>query len=1353
MITAAQSVEKESGRRDDPGTAVSLKAMEFIDAIKAKKQKPQLKPEKEGSDSKLKEEVERLNAKLKETKDIMAEEKELYESDKDSWLNVRKGLQDEVNSLTDKVASLSAQVKEYSTSWQALQDGPDAIKTSLANATIRLGDLSSENEKLKRKSSVLQELQTQMKNEKDCLQEELVLLKNSSKHSIEELKRERDKLDAELKVLQSSHSLCYPFAELEEAKKQINELTVKYRDLITSKTSLDDANNKLINLLKAQVELLQQDGEQKDKIPEKEFKLIKQNDGKQENKSHAEKMYSLVKDQLKESEEHCKELEGQLAGLVQQNLALQLVEAELRDQLVNSVPHSRLVELREQLTQSEKLVLELKAEQSKLEERVSSAEDKAKALEELRHCHDYQHDSLQRQVLELTASSEDKATIGRLTRELLRAQESELAASKQIVEMKTSLEKLQNMCSEQERNMKNICNQHLREKTEMQSKYRWLARTVSDLHQRYLGHLSLLSTESMQSMLAQARYEKTNALAAATAVMSADKVVEMVNNQYNEADGVTASKLQELKLKVQVQSLESQLAQTEGQLHRIEKLSAVLQEELVYQENCWENKQVIWEQKLLENLSVTSPTEEKTKSAESSDDVVVGNITADVTEVSTGHPEVGEVVKEAAGKQEKETVPSPKVAAFPEPKLASECESIRILNNQLNQVTTLMNEQAKKLNQCETEISELKSKMESLKRQLDDKESKLKNKEKELLDLQTSLTDKEKEKIEEESTEILALKATVASLQNIVNQKEETIGRYQTLLQESRDEHSITVANLQQELTSLQQTLDKKDKPADKEGKTKGESMAMKVILERYLAKVRSLEDDLSQTRDQAARLVADLAGAQQQTDRWTHTAEERLKTIQEMKQRLDSARSKEDLTDTNSELMEKSAEIDSLNRIISNLKAKLESRETVSASRDRLRGELDRANKRIDVIQNQNTELKSEVQRLRKQLTLRQSSTPKSEVVSTAREEVLQKKIKQLEEQLADYQVIVQKGKEIHKSKCDQEFVKWEEKKKWQTSNDKLKAQLKEKSCQVEALRANIDRLKDTIIRLEKEKVILEGKLKNTKVPNVSRDLVEELERDRAKLLEELKAVRMTNQIKTQSPTLSDVIEAQERKIATLKVAQKGEAVLAEEMERLIESKSRLQQTNLRLEAQNLELKMQLEKSRLSDLTPREDMNSETESVRSSPKGKAKVGKNRADLERTVIVLKRVVEKLQAENKKLHTARLSDVHDKGYVEKLQIELQRCQENYLDAIDKCSALEEELKQAKEKLKLFDCNDLAEELAATKAQLAQKCQLLSKVKVLLENAVIREKALKEQVYDLEKLVPPERLRGTYHEKKS
>jgi uncharacterized coiled-coil DUF342 family protein len=51
------------------------------------------------------------------------------------------------------------------------------------------------------------------------------------------------------------------------------------------------------------------------------------------------------------------------------------------------------------------------------------------------------------------------------------------------------------------------------------------------------------------------------------------------------------------------------------------------------------------------------------------------------------------------------------------------------------------------------------------------------------------------------------LQATVDSLHTIVNQKEETIGRFQQLLKESRDEHSQAAARLQEELRSLQTAL------------------------------------------------------------------------------------------------------------------------------------------------------------------------------------------------------------------------------------------------------------------------------------------------------------------------------------------------------------------------------------------------------------------------------------------------------------------------------------------------------------------------------------------------------------------
>lgn len=69
-----------------------------------------------------------------------------------------------------------------------------------------------------------------------------------------------------------------------------------------------------------------------------------------------------------------------------------------------------------------------------------------------------------------------------------------------------------------------------------------------------------------------------------------------------------------------------------------------------------------------------------------------------------------------------------------------------------------MNEQMKKLNHREGEITELRNRLDSLKKQLDDRDRKLQQKDKELFELQTSMHDKDVNKLEEETTEILALK-------------------------------------------------------------------------------------------------------------------------------------------------------------------------------------------------------------------------------------------------------------------------------------------------------------------------------------------------------------------------------------------------------------------------------------------------------------------------------------------------------------------------------------------------------------------------------------------------------------------
>lgn len=63
-----------------------------------------------------------------------------------------------------------------------------------------------------------------------------------------------------------------------------------------------------------------------------------------------------------------------------------------------------------------------------------------------------------------------------------------------------------------------------------------------------------------------------------------------------------------------------------------------------------------------------------------------------------------------------------------------------------------------------------------------------------------------------------------------------------------------------------------------------------------------------------------------------------------------------------------------------------------------------------------------------------------------------------------------------------DEEIEKWQHKKQYQQNVEKLRQQLKDMSVQCESLTLSNSRLKETIVRLEKERLGLDGKLKAAK-------------------------------------------------------------------------------------------------------------------------------------------------------------------------------------------------------------------------------------------------------------------------------
>lgn len=205
----------------------------------------------------------------------------------------------------------------------------------------------------------------------------------------------------------------------------------------------------------------------------------------------------------------------------------------------------------------------------------------------------------------------------------------------------------------------------------------------------------------------------------------------------------------------------------------------------------------------------------------------------------------------------------------------------------------------------------------------------------------------------------------------------------------------------------------------------------------------------------------------------------------------------------------------------------------------------------------------------------------------------------------------------------------------------------------------------KNIINRLEREKNVLEIRLKTARGSQVfveDNNRIELLEHENAKLQMEIQTLNNKLEMCHRhsgglgAAMLEEKLEAQERKIAVLELTSKTSTEITDEIERLQCINSRLQKENMQLEALNLELKIDLEK--MSSETPRlrdqidhlqryievlklekmQQQPSTSQIIENTAPPLSYAAQNRkiSDLEKTLFVMKRVVEKLQTENKRL---------------------------------------------------------------------------------------------------------------------
>ncbi|KAM3833500.1 centrosomal protein of 290 kDa isoform 2-T2 [Vipera latastei] len=384
------------------------------------------------------------------------------------------------------------------------------------------------------------------------------------------------------------------------------------------------------------------------------------------------------------------------------------------------------------------------------------------------------------------------------------------------------------------------------------------------------------------------------------------------------------------------------------------------------------------------------------------------------------------------------------------------------------------------------------------------------------------------------------------------------------------------------------------------------------------------------------------------------------------------------------------------------------------------------------DDIEKENEELKKQNKRL--------TSSIQGKADEQTLTDELQRKIKRMETELG------KKSDESEKKNAREErvlkspreeLIRWEECKKWQTKADGMRNKLKEKEKEIESLSKQLNTIKELFSKGEKEKNALQKKLKSCSVTvdHVMGVRASESERE----LEELRKRNMDleNEIvhlKTQYAVPRDtVVEDLHLKNRYL---QEKLLVLEKQLPRDTcsrpstsgigsddqhQKEQELQKENLILSSENMELRFQLEqankdlprlKNQVADLKEMCELlkqeKGEAERKLGNVRGAGRSGKTIPELEKTIGLMKKVVERVQRENEELK--RAPGVVSNEKVARLE------QEN------------EDLRSEMEKLKL----QFGSELSA-------RYELKTKgtEKIIAENDRIR-KELKKEVENAEKL---------------
>ncbi|XP_034144272.1 centrosomal protein of 290 kDa isoform X2 [Esox lucius] len=468
------------------------------------------------------------------------------------------------------------------------------------------------------------------------------------------------------------------------------------------------------------------------------------------------------------------------------------------------------------------------------------------------------------------------------------------------------------------------------------------------------------------------------------------------------------------------------------------------------------------------------------------------------------------------------------------------------------------------------------------------------------------------------------------------------------------EEQRAQLGQMDKELHYLRTELE-----AQKEANVRSPSNTMKNLVERLKAQLNQKEKQLKALSKALLELRGEMTShAEQQIIANASQKEESLNVqllvdkhtkdlkarVQELNDELQGA--KESLKAGRGKENTLKDELESLNRDLQN---------SMKAQR-KLQKEKEERDEEIQ-------ELKQRIKRLNSGLQVQSEPEGKWPTI-----EALQKKIHKLElerrggsEQTNERRGAGQKDDKTNK----EERVRWEEGKKWQARMEKVKNTLKDKERETESLTKQLSTLKELYARLEQEKAGLQRKLKARGVTadqvvaartQESEKDVEELRRRNAELEQQILTIKqqqalprdaVMEDMNLRNRYLEDRLYSLEREMP--KETPSRPSTSGRGSGTPSQKENELQRENLKLSSENLELRLQLEqankdlprlKDQVADLKEMYNVlrneKADVEKKLGHVRGAGRSGKTVPELEKTIGLMKKVVEKVQKENEML---------------------------------------------------------------------------------------------------------------------